>query len=150
AGDDSAIETIRAHMQEIATAFAAGDFSTPGFVHGMDEVPGTRVMAEKRGVIRYDYAPLPRGCEVRITTSDPDALQAIHEFLAFQRMDHRAMGHEMFTPPDSPPLATARPHPSRSSPCSARRPYCEPTHSASRPASDGLRTRRRSSGSRAR
>ncbi len=95
AGDDSAIATIRAHMQEIATAFAAGDFSTPGFVHGMDEVPGTRVMAEMRDVIRYDYAPLPRGGAVRITTNDPDALQAIHEFLAFQRMDHRAAGHEM-------------------------------------------------------
>lgn len=27
------------HMQQIATAFASGGFSTPGFVHAMDEVP---------------------------------------------------------------------------------------------------------------
>jgi hypothetical protein len=27
---------------------------------------------------------------VRITTRDADALRAVHEFLAFQRKDHRA------------------------------------------------------------
>jgi hypothetical protein len=95
AGDDAAVDRIRAHMQQIADAFASGDFSTPGFVHAMDEVPGTRVMAERREVIRYEYAPLPRGGEVRIETADSAALRAIHEFLAFQRLDHRAMGHDM-------------------------------------------------------
>jgi hypothetical protein len=33
---------------------------------------------------------LPGGGEVRIRTASPAALAAIHEFLAFQRMDHRA------------------------------------------------------------
>jgi hypothetical protein len=95
AGDDAAVERIRTHMQQIAAAFASGDFTTPGFVHDMAEVPGTRVMAERSDAITYEYAPLPRGGEVRITTSDSAALRAIHEFLAFQRMDHRAMGHDM-------------------------------------------------------
>lgn len=94
-GDDAAVERIRAHLQEIAEAFANGDFSTPGFVHAMDDVPGTAMMAEHRDAIRYEYAPLPRGGEVRIETTDSAALRAIHEFLAFQRMDHRAMGHDM-------------------------------------------------------
>jgi hypothetical protein len=94
-GDDAAVERIRTHMQEIAAAFASGDFSTPGFVHDMDEVPGTSVMAERRDAIRYEYASLPRGGEVRIATADSVALRAIHEFLAFQRLDHRAMGHDM-------------------------------------------------------
>ncbi len=94
-GDDDAVEQIRAHMQEIAGAFARGDFSTPGFVHGMDEVPGTRVMAERRDVIEYEYSPLERGGAVTMRTSDSTALAAIHEFLAFQRMDHRAEGHHM-------------------------------------------------------
>lgn len=70
-------------MAQIAQAFASGDFSTPGFVHAMDEVPGTRVMAERREAIRYEYAALPRGGEVRIETNDATALRAIHEFLAF-------------------------------------------------------------------
>ncbi len=94
-GDDAAVARIRSHMQQIADAFTAGDFSTPGFVHDVAEVPGTRVMAQRTEAIRYEYAPLPRGGEVRIETTDSAALRAIHEFLAFQRLDHRSMGHDM-------------------------------------------------------
>lgn len=56
----------------------------------MREVPGTKVMAARRGAIRYSYRELPRGGEVRIRTNDAEALKAIHDFLAFQRMEHRA------------------------------------------------------------
>jgi hypothetical protein len=88
--DDSAgVLQIRTHLQEIAKAFAAGDFSTPAFVH-MQDVPGTKVMAAKRAAITYSYHELPRGGEVRIQTTDAVALAAIHEFLAFQRKDHHA------------------------------------------------------------
>lgn len=91
--DDSAgVEQIRQHLQHIAHAFAAGDFSDPTSVHG-HEMPGTAVMAQKKDVIAYRYAPLPRGGEVRITTSDPEALRAIHAFMAAQRGEHRAGGH---------------------------------------------------------
>lgn len=90
--DDAGAETIRAHMRDIAQRFATGDFSLPGFVHAR-EVPGTRIMAERREHIRYEAEPLPRGAQVRITTSDSAALVAIHEFLAFQRSDHRAHAH---------------------------------------------------------
>lgn len=91
--DTAGVATIRAHLQHIAEAFAAGDFALPGVVHDR-EVPGTRVMAQKRSVIRYVYHPLAGGGEVRIVTRDPAAVTAVHEFLAFQRMDHRAgMAH---------------------------------------------------------
>lgn len=90
--DPEGVAVIRRHMQDIAAAFARGDFRIPGFVHAQ-EVPGTRVMAERRAHITYTYRELPRGGEVRITTRDPAAIAAIHEFLAFQRMDHRAGGH---------------------------------------------------------
>jgi hypothetical protein len=95
AGDDAAVTRIRTHLQEIVADFARGDFSTPGFVHAMEAVPGTRTMAERKEAIRYTYDELPRGGEVRIETADTAALRAIHEFLAFQRLDHRAMGHDM-------------------------------------------------------
>ena len=90
--DDSAgVAQIRKHLREIAAAFKSGDFTTPAFVH-LKEVPGTRVMAARRSQITYTFKPLPRGGEVRIFTTDPEALKAIAEFMAFQRGDHRAGG----------------------------------------------------------
>lgn len=87
--DSSGVATIRAHLQQTARDFTAGIFTAPDSTHAM-VVPGTEVMARKHALIRYRYRPLPQGGEVRITTGDPEALQAIHEFLAFQREDHRA------------------------------------------------------------
>lgn len=89
--DPAGVATIRAHLRSIADAFAAGDFSTPAAVH-MREVPGAAVMAARRGAITYTYRDLPRGGEVRIRTADAEALRAIHDFMAFQRDDHRAGG----------------------------------------------------------
>ncbi len=89
--DSAGVAQIRMHLQEIARAFKAGDFETPAFVH-MREVPGTKVMAAKRATITYTYRPLPRGGEVRIVTRDTAAIRAVHEFMAFQRSDHRAGG----------------------------------------------------------
>ena len=85
--------TIRTHMRTIATAFASGDFAIPGFVHSMSDVPGTARMKELRSEITYTERDLPRGGEVVISTRNPDAVVAIHDFLAFQRMDHRAGMH---------------------------------------------------------
>ncbi len=89
ADDPVAIATIRTHLQDIAKAFGAGDFSAPAFVH-MQTVPGAPVMAAKRSVIVYAFRPLPRGGELRITTTDAAAVAAVGQFLAFQRSDHRA------------------------------------------------------------
>lgn len=89
--DPEGTAVIRAHLQEIADAFRSGDFSTPFFVHA-DTVPGTRVMAERREHITWTFRPLPRGGELRLTTTDPAALAAIRAFMEFQRSDHRAGG----------------------------------------------------------
>ena len=89
AADSAGTATIRAHMREIAAAFARGDFSTPGMVHA-GVVPGTEVMRERRDRLRYEARDLPGGAEVRITTGDAEALRAVHAFLAYQRRDHRA------------------------------------------------------------
>ena len=88
--DDSAgVAQIRRHMQLIARQFSAGNFRLPGVVHDR-EVPGTRVMAERRAAITYSVESLPRGGAVRVRSADPAAVRAIHEFLAFQRQDHHA------------------------------------------------------------
>jgi hypothetical protein len=108
--DDSAgVAQIRRHLREIAAAFGAGDFRTPGFVH-MQQVPGTAVMAAKRAAISYAERDLPRGGEVRITTHDPEALAAVHAFIAFQRQEHHAGGAGTPKPMDHGHGGHSHPH----------------------------------------
>ena len=88
ATDAAGVQAIREHLKGIARAFSAGDFQTPGFVHDQT-VPGTRLMTAKKAAIRYVFHPLPGGGEVRIVTRDSAAVHAVHDFLAFQRTEHR-------------------------------------------------------------
>ena len=91
--DPAGEATIRAHMRTIAASFSKGDFALPDFVHATAEVPGTATMKRLHNEITYAPRDLPGGGEVVISTRNPDAIAAIHEFLAFQRMDHRAGMH---------------------------------------------------------
>jgi hypothetical protein len=87
--DAAAAAAIRAHFAEIATAFAAGDFALPGIVH-TGSVPGTATMRARAAWISYRARDIAGGAELRIGTQDPAALRAIHDFLSFQRAEHRA------------------------------------------------------------
>jgi hypothetical protein len=87
--DSTGAAQIRRHMETIALAFSQGNFDLPGFVHDR-EVPGTAVMTLRRSQITYTAESLPRGGGLRIRSGDSTALAAIHEFLAFQRQDHRS------------------------------------------------------------
>jgi hypothetical protein len=81
-------DLIRTHLTHIAQAFAAGDFSDPLAVH--DKVPdGVPVMQRLKGDIRYTFEQTPRGGRVVINTSNPPALDAIHQFLRFQVSEHQ-------------------------------------------------------------
>ena len=91
--DSAGAVTIRAHMREISTAFRNGDFALPGFVHGTGDVPGTAAMKRLKAAISYTPRDLPGGAEVVISSKNPEAVSAIHDFLAFQRLDHRAGSH---------------------------------------------------------
>jgi hypothetical protein len=85
--DKDARDAIRQHLQVVARAFAAGDFALPMLIH--DQVPpGVDVMKAMKAVVRYEYAPRDNGGDVRISTSDPAALAAVHAFLRFQIDDH--------------------------------------------------------------
>ncbi|HET7453284.1 MAG TPA: hypothetical protein VFL12_11110 [Thermoanaerobaculia bacterium] len=78
---------IRLHLAHIREMFAAGDFSIPMFVH--DGVPpGIGTMKRRAASIRYGYEDLPAGGRVTISTADPDALDAVHDFLRFQIVEH--------------------------------------------------------------
>ena len=46
-------------------------------------------MSARRKAIQYEFQPLAGGGEVRISTRDSRAVEAVHAFLAFQRREHR-------------------------------------------------------------
>src|SRR4051794_11868500 len=91
ADDSAGVAAIRAHIRDIAAAFTSGNFSTPEFVH-MQTVPGTKEMSALRSRITYTVHDLPRGAELRVSSSDSAAVAAIHEFMAYQRGEHHASG----------------------------------------------------------
>jgi ubiquinone/menaquinone biosynthesis C-methylase UbiE len=86
--DTVGIEQIRAHLKEIAVAFKQGDFGKPFMTHG-EEPPGVPTLQRLRAKMTYAYAETSRGGIVRITTSDAEALAALHAFLQYQIAEHK-------------------------------------------------------------
>jgi hypothetical protein len=81
-------DLIRTHLGHITQAFAAGDFSDPLAVH--DKYPdGVPEMQRLKGEIRYTFEQTPQGGRVTIKTTNPQALQAVYQFLRFQITDHQ-------------------------------------------------------------
>ena len=92
--DTAGVNQIRKHFMEIAESIRRGDFRAPGLVHATT-VPGVAVMMAKRNALRVVIRNLPRGGELRLSSDDPEVVQAIHDFLAFQRTEHRTgEGHQ--------------------------------------------------------
>jgi len=85
--DTASLARVRAHLQEIATAFATGDFASPMQTHA-EVPPGVPVMERLKSAIVYTYAETSHGGAVRIRTTNTDALAAIHEFLQYQSREH--------------------------------------------------------------
>ena len=82
-------DAIRSHLPHIAGLFSAGNFDAPMLVHESASVPGTSVMAARKDLVRYRYTATPRGGRIDITTTDAEALAAVHTFLKFQIADHK-------------------------------------------------------------
>jgi hypothetical protein len=76
------------HLKHIAKMFAEGNFSAPMLIHDQTP-PGVPVMQDLKGEIEYNYEEIDRGAAVRITTKNPTALKAIHDFLRFQIKEHK-------------------------------------------------------------
>ena len=86
--DQESISQIRMHLRHVAQMFSDGNFEAPMLIHAKAP-PGVSVMRERKGVIVYRFDDQPSGGRVRITTTDPVALDAVHAFLRFQIRDHR-------------------------------------------------------------
>jgi len=85
--DTASIGQIRDHLKEQARKFAAGDFSAPRQTHGQVP-PGVETMTRSRSKIQYEFQSTESGGRLRITTTDTQALAAVHDFLRFQIKDH--------------------------------------------------------------
>lgn len=90
-GDSTGAAQVRVHLAIVSDAFKRGDFSIPGVVHEKP-VAGTDVMTRKASVITYEVTASQDGAILRIRTSDPEALRAIHSFIDFQAREHRTPG----------------------------------------------------------
>jgi len=75
------------HLHHIAQAFKSGDFNIPMFVHDQTP-PGAATMTKLKDQIHYKYEAADNGGRVVISSVNPEAVIAIHEFLKFS--DHRA------------------------------------------------------------
>jgi len=86
--DAASRDAIRTHLAHIAKMFSEGDFEAPMLIH--DRVPpGVPVMQREKKAILWTYEETPAGGRVLVSTKNPEALAAIHEFLRFQIEDHR-------------------------------------------------------------
>lgn len=88
ASDRVSIEHIQMHLGMIARQFAAGDFSSPMFIH--DRIPpGVPTMKKLKSKISYSAENTPAGAVLTIRSADAKAQSAIHDFLRFQIADHQ-------------------------------------------------------------
>jgi hypothetical protein len=87
ASDKESRDQIRGHLRHIAKMFSEGNFAAPMLVHSQNP-PGTQVMKQLKDNIKYEFGENERGAQIRISTSDPDALKAIYDFLRFQIKEH--------------------------------------------------------------
>jgi hypothetical protein len=87
AKDVENLQAIRSHLKQIAAMFSNGDFSVPMFVHSQVP-PGVTELKDRRTEVRYSLEELPSGGLIRITTTNRDAINAVHDFFAFQIADH--------------------------------------------------------------
>ena len=100
AKDTASRDAIVRHFHHIASAFAQGNFEMPMFVH--ERVPpGVPEMKRLATSITYSVEETPTGGRVLITTTNAEALAAVHRFLRFQIEDHRTGD-----PPDVQPATT--------------------------------------------
>ncbi len=86
--DKGTRDEIKSDLSHIVQMFTNGNFQIPMFIH--DTVPpGVPVMKSKHASIIYVFESMPSGGRVRITTTDAEALKAVHQFLTFQIDEHR-------------------------------------------------------------
>ena len=86
--DAASRQEIRDHLQHIAGMFKNGDFNAPMLIHSRTP-PGVPRMKKLRSQIEYRVEETSSGARVRVSSENPKAVAAIHDFLRFQIEDHQ-------------------------------------------------------------
>ena len=86
--DQANRQMVRTHLEQIAQAFAAGNFDAPLVTHG-EMPPGVATLQSMKGKVSYTYRETSDGGRIRIATEDADARAAIYDFLRYQITEHR-------------------------------------------------------------
>src|SRR5262249_41196782 len=87
AAEHAVVDQVRAHLKEIARDFSLGNFDKPFATHG-EVPPGVPTMQERRSMLAFRYEEMRNGGRVVITSSDHQAIQAVHAFLRYQIREH--------------------------------------------------------------
>ena len=88
--DTETTRQIKNHVLDIQNDFTKGNVSKPFFIHA-EEVPGTKVMTEKKDLIKYSIQSLGNGAILILDTRDDEVINAIHHFMNYQGSQHH--GH---------------------------------------------------------
>jgi hypothetical protein len=88
ATDKDSLKEIRMHLQHIRRAFQSGEFNIPIFVHDQTP-PGVPAMTKLKEQIHYRYESIENGGRVLISSRNPEAIAAVHDFLKFQITEHQ-------------------------------------------------------------
>lgn len=87
ASDTNTLIQIREHIVDIQSDFSNGNFTKPFFIHA-EQVPGTKIMNEKKDLIEYDIKDINNGSILLMNTKDNEVINAIREFMNFQGSEH--------------------------------------------------------------
>ena len=86
--DTESRNQIRMHLGHIAKMFAGGNFNAPMLIHDQTP-PGVPTMQKLKSDIQYKFEETEQGARIRISTGNPEALQAVYDFLRFQIKEHK-------------------------------------------------------------
>jgi hypothetical protein len=85
--DRQTINQIKNHILDIQKEFSEGNFTKPFYIHAQ-EVPGTKVMSEKKDLIKYSILEMNNGSSLQLNTNDKELIDAITQFMEFQAREH--------------------------------------------------------------
>ena len=86
--DSESRDQIRRHLRHIAMMFGEGNFEVPMLIH--EKTPlGSETMKQLKSEIGYEFIETERGASIKISTTNAQAVKAIHEFLKFQITEHK-------------------------------------------------------------
>lgn len=85
--DIETIKQIKNHISIIQKEFSSGNFTKPFYIHTQD-VPGNKLMSEKKDLIKYSINKINNSAILILETKDKELLDAIHQFITFQNTEH--------------------------------------------------------------